>query len=204
MDELEGTLEVILSNFSIRHEETKSWGHTANYLYEEHQIAETGSEILVFPIQEAVLCEVENPAVPLSALHTEVKHVGGTQTMYVRWNGGGRARGRARGGQQVSGYFLGKLPLTQGVVVSIGSFHSLPRGEEVFKVSRQTDAGHRNTNGPEIFLYLSLPIKVLNFQLPTGQALNILQATVHHMLQTQALGDLRHWLSLGDKSEFLI
>ena len=48
MDELEGTLEIILSNFSIKHEETKSWGHIANYSYKEHQIAKTGSEILCF------------------------------------------------------------------------------------------------------------------------------------------------------------
>lgn len=66
------------------------------------------------------------------------------------------------------------------------------------------DAGHGNTNGPEILLHLSLSIKVLNLQLPVGQALDIHQATEHHVLQTQALGNIGYQLSLRDKHKFFI
>lgn len=66
------------------------------------------------------------------------------------------------------------------------------------------DAGHGNTNGPEILLHFSLSIKVLNLQLPVGQALDIHQATEHYVLQTQALGNIGYQLSLRDKHKFFI
>ena len=109
-----------------------------------------------------------------------------------------------RQGQRVSGEFHYNLPLTQGVVISIRGFHWLPRAEEVFKVSCYADTGHGNTNGPEIFLHLSLAVEVRHLQLTARQAPDILQAAVHHVLQTQALGSISHQLSLRGKGRCLI
>ena len=59
-------------------------------------------------------------------------------------------------------------------------------------------------NGPEILLHLSLPIKVPHLQLAVCQALDVLQAAVHHVLQTLALGNISHHLALRDKGKCLI
>lgn len=78
--------------------------------------------------------------------------------------------------------------LTQQEALSICSFPGQEIGEEVLEVARQPHTGHGNTDVSEVLLHLPFAIKVSCGQPPSSQLPDVLQATVHDMVETQAFG----------------
>jgi hypothetical protein len=78
--------------------------------------------------------------------------------------------------------------LTQQEAFSICSFLGQEIGKEILEIARQPHTGHGNTDVSEVFLHLPFAIKVSCGQLPSRQLPDVLQATVHYIMEAQAFG----------------
>lgn len=78
--------------------------------------------------------------------------------------------------------------LTQQEALSICSFLGQEIGKEVLEIARQPHTGHRNANVSEVFLHFPFAIKVSGGQPPSRQLPDVLQATVHYVMEAQAFG----------------